>query len=531
MQAYQPKVMGELPRRAARLWPDHEALVFGSRRWTHAAFADEVDRVAKGLIAAGVEPGDKVAVWMVNRPEWLFSMYAIPAVGAVTVPLNTRYRSEDVRYTVDQSDSSTIIFGDRSGPVDYAAMINEVADQWPKIKRKIVLGGATSTGDTTAGSTPWATLLAAGAAVTDETLAERAAAVDASDPAIIIYTSGTTSLPKGAVHNHAVIRNVAERAQIHGITSADVHAGYLPLFHAFGFTEIALFGVLTGSKIVLFETFDANEVLDAAVVEGITLLHGFDTHWGDFLRANRSKPRDLKLRMGTLACGQESSVPVARQVQLELCTTVSGWGMSEVWTACVVGHVTNTVEQRTEASGYPMTDVELRIIDPESGDDVVTGEPGELLCRSYTTMLGYYNKPEATADTLDAEGWLHTGDLARMRPDGHVAFIGRLKDMLKVGGENVAPAEMEGRLRELPGVNDAAVVGFADERLGEVPVAYVLRDPAVTLDADELLEHLKGKVASFKLPRHIKILDELPMTATGKIRKVELRERAGRDFS
>jgi len=146
-------------------------------------------------------------------------------------------------------------------------------------------------------------------------------------------------------------------------------------------------------------------------------------------------------------------------------------------------------------------------------------------------MLGYYNKPEATAETIDAEGWLHSGDLARMRPDGHVVFIGRLKDMLKVGGENVAPAEMEGRLRELPGVNDAAVVGLADERLGEVPVAYVLSDPSVTLDTDELLEHLKGKVASFKLPRHIKIVNELPMTATGKIRKVELRDHAERDFS
>ena len=526
VQAYQPKTIGDLPRRAARLWPDHEALVFGARRWTHAAFADEVDRVAKGLIAIGVESGDKVAVWMTNRPEWLFLMYAIPAIGAVTVPLNTRYRSEDVQYTVDQSDSSTIIFCDRSGPVDYAAMINEVADLWPKITRKIVLGGDTSTG-----STSWATMLAAGAAVTDETLAERAGAVHASDPAIIIYTSGTTSLPKGAVHNHAVIRNVAERAQMHGVTSADVHAGYLPLFHAFGFTEVALFGVLTGSKIVLFETFDANEILDAAVVEGITLLHGFDTHWGDFLRANSSNPRDLKLRMGTLACGQESSIPVARQVQAELITTVSGWGMSEVWTACVVGHATNTVEQRTEASGYPMTDVELKIVDPDTGDEVATGEPGELLCRSYTTMLGYYNKPEATAETIDAEGWLHSGDLARMRPDGHVVFIGRLKDMLKVGGENVAPAEMEGRLRELPGVNDAAVVGLADERLGEVPVAYVLSDPSVTLDTDELLEHLKGKVASFKLPRHIKIVNELPMTATGKIRKVELRDHAERDFS
>jgi fatty-acyl-CoA synthase len=234
--------------------------------------------------------------------------------------------------------------------------------------------------------------------------------------------------------------------------------------------------------------------------------------------------------MGTLAAGQESSTPVARQVQEELCPTVSGWGMSEVWTACVVGHVTNTVEQRTEASGYPMHDVELRVVDPETGVDLPPGEPGELLCRSYTTMHGYYEKPAETAEAIDADGWMHSGDLARMRPDGHVVFIGRLKDMLKVGGENVAPAEMEGRLRELDGVVDVAVVGHPDPRMGEVPVAYVLREPGATIDVDELLEHLRGRVATFKVPRHVRVVDELPMTPTGKIRKVELREQALVDF-
>jgi fatty-acyl-CoA synthase len=347
---------------------------------------------------------------------------------------------------------------------------------------------------------------------------------------IIIYTSGTTSRPKGAVHDHSVIRSVAERVQMHGVSCTDVHAGYLPLFHAFGFTEVALFTVLTGSKTILFEAFDADEVLDAAEREGITMLHGFDTHWGDFLRANRARPRDLRIRMGTLAAGQESTTPVARRVQEELCPTVSGWGMSEVWTACVVGHVTNTVEQRTEASGYPMIDVELRVVDPETGADLPAGEPGELLCRSYTNMLGYYEKPVETAEALDAEGWMHSGDLARMRPDGHVVFMGRIKDMLKVGGENVAPAEMEGRLRELDGVVDVAVVGYPDPRLGEVPVAYVLREPDAEVDADALIEHLRGRVASFKLPRHVKVVDALPMTPTGKIRKVELRDQALADF-
>jgi fatty-acyl-CoA synthase len=525
MDAYRQRLLGDLPVEAARLWGHREALVFGGQRWTHTEFAAEVDSVAKGLIGVGVEPGDKVGIWMTNRPEWLFLMYAIPAVGAVTVPLNTRYRAEDVQYAVEQSDTSTLIFNDRSGPIDYSAMVREVVTSWTKVRRMIVVGD-----DRPDGSQPWSELLAAGASVPDAVLEARRAAVRAEDPMIIIYTSGTTSLPKGAMHNHALIRNVAERAQMHGVTQEDVHAGYLPLFHAFGYTEVALFTVLTGGKQVLFETFDADEVLDAAEREGITMFHGFDTHWGDFLRANKAKPRQLKVRLGTFAAGQESSTPVARRVQDELCPTVSGWGMSEVWTACVVGHLANTIEQRTEASGYPMDGVELRVIDPETGDDCPADVPGELLCRSYTSMLGYYQKPEATAETIDADGWLYSGDLARLRPDGHVVFMGRLKDMLKVGGENVAPAEMEGRLRELDGVNDVAIVGLPDDRLGEVPVAYVLAEVGAELDSDSMLDHLRGKVASFKLPRHIRVVDVLPMTPTGKIRKVELRAQALVDF-
>lgn len=523
--AYAPRLMGNLPAEAARLWGDREALVWGERRWTHTEFASEVDVVAKALIGIGVQPADKVGIWMTNRPEWLFLMYAIPAVGGVTVPLNTRYRAEDVQYAVDQSDTSTLIFNDKSGPIDYAAMVREVGGDWPKVERMVVLGD-----DRPDGSISWGEFLVAGTTVSNETLAARSAAVRFEDPMIIIYTSGTTSLPKGAVHNHSVIRNVAERTQMHGVTFDDVHAGYLPLFHAFGYTEVALFTILTGGKTILFETFDAEAILDAAEAEGITFLHGFDTHWGDFLRVNAARPRRLSLRMGTLAAGQESSTAVARRVQAELCPTVSGWGMSEVWTACVVGHVTNTIEQRTEASGYPMHGVVLQVIDPETGLEQPPNTPGELLCRSYTTMLGYYDKPEATAETIDADGWLHSGDLCRMRPDGHVVFMGRLKDMLKVGGENVAPAEMEGRLRELPGVNDVAIVGLPDARMGEVPVAYVLAEAGAVLDPDHLLDHLRSRVASFKMPRHVKIVDALPMTPTGKIRKVELRAQALEDF-
>lgn len=517
--------IGDVPDLAARRWGQREALTFGDRRWSHAEFAGEVDRVARALLGLGVERGDKVGIWMTNRPEWLFLMFAIPKVGAITVPVNTRYRTEDVRYMVDQADISTLVVNDRSGPVDYCSMVREALPSWPKVRNLVVLGD-----ERPEGAQGWDEVVALADGVEEGALAARASRVRPTDDAVIIYTSGTTSLPKGAVHDHLVVRNVTERAQMHGLTMHDVQAGYLPLFHVFGYTEVALASFLTGGRVVLFDAFDADVVLDAAEAEGITMFHGFDTHWSDLIRAQRARPRTLRLRIGTLAAGMESTTPIAHQAQDVLCPTVSAWGMSELWTSVVTTHPMATVEQRCATSGYPMVDVELRVIDPESGHPQPPDVPGELLVRSYTTMSGYYNKPEETAEAIDSDGWLHTGDLARIRSDGYLVFMGRLKDQLKVGGENVAPAEIEGRLRELDGVVDVAVVGCPDPRLGEVPVAYVLAAEGAELGGEELVEHLRGKIASFKIPRHVRIVEQLPMTPTGKVRKVELRDRAREEF-
>jgi fatty-acyl-CoA synthase len=376
------------------------------------------------------------------------------------------------------------------------------------------------------GAVGWDELCRAGESVSDAELAARAAAVDPDEPTLIIFTSGTTSLPKGAVHSHVVLRNSLERAMLLGNSCNDVHLSYLPLFHAFGYAEVSLMASLTGAKQVLFETFDPDEVLDAAEREGGTVLHGFDTHWADLIRAQERRPRRLRLRMGTLAAGQDSSAPVAHRAQELFCPTVSGWGMSETWPFVSCTHPLGTLEQRCEASGYPMNDIEFRVVDLDTGADQPVGVPGELWCRGYTVTRGYYAKPEATAETIDADGWLHSGDMVRLRPDGHLVFMGRYKDMLKVGGENVAPAEIESRLADLAGVAEVAVVGYPDPRLGEVPVAYVVAAPGSSLAEADVLGHLRGKVASFKVPRHVRFVDSLPMTSSGKVRKVELRAAA-----
>jgi fatty-acyl-CoA synthase len=516
-------LLGDVAERAARKWGDRQALVFEGTSWTHAEFSQDVDRVAKGLIGLGVERGDHVAVWMTNRPEWLHLMYAIPRVGGCIVPLNTRYRSDDDAYTAAQSESRVMISIDQSGPIDYRSMI---ADARPEIESAGHLEHIVMMGEQLDGSTSWDELLELGESVSDTQLLERAATVTVDDRMMLAYTSGTTGHPKGVIHSHRPIRNIRQRAMLLGHTQNDLHMSYLPLFHVYGFSEVALMASLMGGAQVLFDVFDADEVLDVVAEQGGTVLHGFDSHWADLLRADDRQARDLSsLRTGSLPAGMESTTPIARRVQEVFCPTTSGWGMSESWGFICSSHLSDSLEQRTETSGYPMDGVELEIRDLETGLPVAADVPGALFVRSYTVTSGYWRKEEATAGAL-ADGWLNTGDVARLRPDGHLVFIGRHKDMLKVGGENVSPAEIEGYLLDVDGVEDIAVVGYPDPRLAEVPVAYVVRAAGSDVSAEDLIERCRGRIASFKIPRHVIFIDAMPATPSGKIRKVELREMA-----
>ena len=521
---YRKRTLGGILDEAARRWPEREALTFEGRRWTYAQLDRDADRVAKGLMAIGVAPGERVALWMTNRPEWLFLMFAIARIGACIVPLNTRYRSDDVAYAVTQSRSRTLITLDRSGPVDYQGMLMETmpdSARYPDLSRVIVVGETRI-----AHGTPWDALLARGAGVSDADVRARAAAVDPDGLMMICYTSGTTDHPKGVMHSHRPIRNIHERTQLFGYTAHDVHMSYLPLFHIYGFSDIAMACVLTGARQVLMDAFDAERALDLASLEGATVLHGFEAHWLDLLNAQARTPRRLAVRIGTLPSGVESTVPIAEQVQDVFCPTLSGFGMSETWAFVTCSHPSHTREQRVHTSGYPMNDYEFRVVDPETGAEQPVGVAGELLVRGYAVMDGYWDKPEATREALDADGWLHSGDMARIRDDGHVVFMGRYKDMLKVGGENVSPAEVEAYLRGMPEVQDAAVVACPDPRLAEVPVAFVIRAPGCEVAGDVLLARMKGKIASYKIPRHVIFVDRFPMTSSGKIRKVELRAQA-----
>jgi len=284
---------------------------------------------------------------------------------------------------------------------------------------------------------------------------------------------------------------------------------------------------VTGARQVLTETFDPAESLALVEQERATILHGFDTHFKELMEAHERFPRDVSsVRTGILATGMSSSVPIARKARKVLGRFLSGYGMSEFGVGAALSALDSTEEQCCEASGFPAPGYEIRVVDPVTGADQPAGAPGEILVRSYMTMQGYYGKPTETERALDSDGWLHSGDMGVMRPDGHLRFMGRYKDMLKIGGENVDPMEVEAFLMSLAGINLAAVVSFPDSRLSEVGVAFVRREPGHPVTDGDVLAQCRGRIASFKIPRHVIFVDEFPMTSSGKIQKVKLREAA-----
>jgi fatty-acyl-CoA synthase len=526
------QTLGSLPERAARRWGAREALYFKGRRWSFAELSEGVDRLARGLIALGVRPGEKVALWMVNRSEFIEAMFAVMKIGAVLVPINTRLRTEDTAYILGQSDSAVLLIADRSGPVDYLGMVKELApslragavrEERFKHLRLVVAAGDGPRAETV----HWPAAQAAGEAVTKATLRSRADEVDPDATAFFVYTSGTTGFPKGAMHDHAIVRNLVDRAFRMAITPADTIMMYLPLFHLFGFSDGALMSMVTGARQVLTETFDPAESLALVEQERVTILHGFDTHYKELMEAHERSPRDVSsVRTGILATGMSSSVPIARKARKMFGRFLSGYGMSEFGVGAALSALDSSEEQCTEASGYPAPGYEIRVVDPQTGLDQPPDAPGEILVRSYMTMQGYYGKPAETAQALDREGWLHSGDMGIMRSDGHLRFMGRYKDMLKIGGENVDPMEVEAFLMSLAGINLAAVVSYPDSHLSEVGVAFVKRELGHALTDSEVLAQCKGRIASFKIPRHVIFVDDFPMTSSGKIQKVKLREEA-----
>ncbi|MCY4590627.1 MAG: class I adenylate-forming enzyme family protein [Alphaproteobacteria bacterium] len=525
---------GDLVHDRAARTPGAPALQDREGTYDWAGAAAGVDDAARRLLAIGVRPGDHVALWLGNSADWVLIAFAVFRIGGVLVPLNTRFRARDMAYVLAQSDSSFLIAESRSGPIDYMALIREVvrlpraaepvADPGFPALRHVVLTDAALPG-----TIAWDDIDPANA---DRTAIEaRAAAVDPDAPAFIMYTSGTTGTPKGVVHSHGLVRNVEERAFRMRMTSSDIILDYLPLFHAFAFSEAMLMSAVTGARHIVTRSFEPGHCLDLIERHRVTVIHGFEAHMKGLAEAQEARPRDLSsLRTGIFAAGMLSATPVVRRGARALAPIVnlSGFGMTETWIGVALCSLDDDETRRCESSGHPALGYEVRIVDPERGTPCEPGRPGELQVRGRSMMLGYYRKPEETAASFVGGGWFRTGDTAVWLDDGYIRFLGRHRDMLKVGGENVDPMETEGLLLEDERVHQVAVVGCPDQELGEVPVAYVQPEPGCRLEAGDVIGICRGVIASFKIPRHVVFVDGFPMTESGKIRKEELRSDARR---
>ncbi|MFI6986226.1 AMP-binding protein [Embleya sp. NPDC050154] len=510
--------------RIAATYPDHDALVecASGRRWTYAEFDAAVDDLARALIGVGIEAGDRIGIWSPNCAEWTLVQYASARVGAILVNLNPAYRAHEIEYALAQSGTRLLVAASRVKTSDYPAMVAEVRATCPDLERVVHI------------DTPdWPALVAEGAAVSIDRLRAREATLRPEDAINIQYTSGTTGFPKGATLSHRnILGNGFLVAEIQGWTADDRVCLPVPFYHCFGMVMGNLGATSHGACMVVpAALFDPAATLRAVHEERCTVLYGVPTMFiaelalPDF----EAGKYDLStLRTGVMA-GSPCPVEVMRRVidRMGMTEVTICYGMTETSPVSTQTRRDDSLERRVGTVGRVHPHLEIKVVDPTTGATVPEGTPGGFCTRGYSVMLGYWQDPDRTAEVIDADGWMHTGDLATMDADGYVSIVGRIKDMVIRGGENVYPREIEEFLYGHPDIEDVQVVGVPDERFGEELMAWIkLRPGAPELTATHLRDFCAGRLAHYKIPRYAHLVDAFPMTVTGKIRKVEMRERS-----
>ena len=493
-------------------------------RYTYSQLHREAERIACGLLALGVEPGDRVGIWSPNCAEWLIAQYALAKVGAITVNINPAYRLRELEYALQQSGVSILIAARRFRDGDYVAMLNELAPKLPSLRTVVYLGP-----DREQGGITWHELAVQGESVRESRLRERESALQFDDSINIQYTSGTTGAPKGAtLSHHSILNNgffVGERLRY---TTNDRICLPVPFYHCFGCVLGSLAALTHGSAIVLpAESFDAEACLRAVQEERCTSLYGVPTMFIAQLEHPAFSQYGIdSLRTGIMA-GAPCPIDVMRQVteRMHMPEVTICYGMTETSPVSFQSSVDDPLEARVATVGTVHPHIECKIVDPRTGAAVPRGEPGELCTRGYSVMLGYWNDPEATALAIDSARWMHTGDLAAMREDGYVNIVGRLKDMIIRGGENIYPREIEEFLHAHPKISDVQVIGVPDSKYGEEVCAWIRLREGETATQEEIRDYCRGQIATYKIPRYIRFTTEFPMTVTGKIQKFRLREK------
>ena len=508
-------------RKAVERFADREAVVdvAGGHRLTYAEFDAAVDRVARGLYARGIQAGDRVGIWAPNCLEWMLVQYGTARIGAILVNINPAYRTHEVDYVLRQAGIDTLIAAPSFRTSDYRAMIDEVRPGLPALRDVIYVGEPS-----------WDALLAEGDRVTATAVAARTASLDMDDPINIQYTSGTTGFPKGAtLSHHNILNNGYVVGEICGYTEVDRICVPVPFYHCFGMVMGNLASTSHGACIVIpAPGFDPAATLQAVQDERCTSLYGVPTMFIAELALPSFGEVDLgSLRTGIMA-GAPCPVEVMKRVisDMHMDEVTICYGMTETSPVSTQTHADDSLDRRVSTVGRVHPHVEVKVVDPTTDLVVPVGEPGELCTRGYSVMLGYWDEPEKTAEVLKS-GWMHTGDLATMDADGYLNIVGRIKDMVIRGGENVYPREIEEFLYTHPDIVDAQVIGVPDEKYGEELMAWVrLRPGAESMTVEELHVFCTGKLAHYKIPRYVHVVEEFPMTVTGKVRKVEMREQA-----
>ena len=514
------ETIGENLRRVVEQHGDREALVVRSQgyRATYRQLWDQTTQAARGLMARGVQTGDRVGIWAPNRYEWVVSQYATARIGAILVNINPAYKSTELEYVLNQSGVTLLLLSRAFRQSDYVGMLASVRDQCQSLRESIVLDDG------------WDALLADAERTPETFLAEREAALQFDDAINIQYTSGTTGFPKGAtLSHHNILNNGFFIGEMLAYSPEDRVCIPVPFYHCFGMVLGNLACTTHGSCMVIpGEAFDPKAVLETAQEERCTSLYGVPTMFIAELDHPEFEQFDLStLRTGIMA-GSPCPVEVMRRVQsrMHMHEVTICYGMTETSPVSTQTKLDDPLEKRVGSVGRVHPHVEIKIVDPASGAVVPRGTPGELCTRGYSVMLGYWNNEEETRGSIDAARWMHTGDLATMDDEGYLNIVGRIKDMIIRGGENIYPREIEEYLYSHPDVGDVQVIGVPSARYGEEVMAWIKPREGATLTSDDLDAYCRGKIATYKIPRYWKLVDGFPMTVTGKIQKFRMREQA-----
>jgi fatty-acyl-CoA synthase len=512
--------IGEGLRRAVERFGDREALVVREQgyRASYRELWDEVGLAARGLLARGVRKGDRVGIWAPNRYEWLVIQYATARLGAILVTINPAYKAAELEYALNKTGVSLLVLARGFRQADYVAMVGEVRSRCPVLRETLVL------------EDEWPALLAEGEGYPEAELAAVEATLHPDEPINVQFTSGTTGAPKGATLSH---RNILNNGYFTGLilrySEHDRLCVPVPFYHCFGMVVANLACLSHGACVVVpGANFDALATLRAVEEERCTSLYGVPTMFIAELEHPRFDELDLSsLRTGIMA-GAPCPVEVMNEVRtrMHMGEVTIACGMTETAPLSTQTSVDDAVEKRVSTVGRVHPHVEIKIVDPETGATVPRGTPGEQCTRGYNVMLGYWRDERATHEAIDADGWMHSGDLATMDDEGYVAIVGRIKDMLIRGGENIYPREVEEFLATIPEVSDAYVIGVPSQRYGEEVMAWVKLRAGAAMTPEELTAACRGRIATYKIPRYWKLVDEFPMTITGKVQKFVMREMA-----